>query len=212
MNTDDQRGAIRDAIEALPLKAGADLSFAEMTIGNWLRDARHWPPPRSPMTPRRAADALDALAVAVRDLKLAAAAIVGPAFEAINTAKFRRGLEWPPASSTIWSFMNRQDFADAFDATWPQLVDCAKEAAAALRAAPGDRPGGPRNESLIEFAGLLAFHYHLLTGRPPGRGKGDDNCFGNFVSAVFQAGELGDGAHYADKGVREWELEISRQK
>ncbi len=204
-----QRAAIRAAIGKLRLQPEAQVDFAVGSFEVWLANGPLVAEPRD-VSLKRHAQRLEALAVAVDGLLATSTGIAGTAADALNDVKHRRGLPWPPGARGF-SFMHRYQFAELFEAAWPQLAAAAREAAAELRASsdPGKVPGPSRNDSLIELAGWCAAIYFLLTGKPPGSGRGE-SPFTRFVADIFAIGGNDGSAHYAELGRKEWE--IRRQK
>lgn len=200
--------AVREAIAALPLIEGAQTDFAERMIVSVLPYMPHtgvdWQP-----TAKQSAEALDEFVRALRRLRTTSADVRGHAFEALNAAKHRRALTWPPADAH-WSFLHSAMFNREFDKQWPDLEACAIEAASELRKSPPATPKAS-NSSMETFAHTLACAFNIVTGAAPAKGRGE-NSFSKFVAAIFAAGNLNASAsHYAALGAARWHEE-SRDK
>src|SRR5262245_3941402 len=115
----DRLCAIRKAVKVLPPKPDADVEFAVASIMMFVGHRSDWSP-SSATTPLAAAEQLEAIIEAIRQLCSAADGIGGLACEALNQVKRSRGLTWPP-EDTSWSFMRRGELRQLLDRNYPEI-------------------------------------------------------------------------------------------
>jgi len=195
----DRRASIEKAVKALKLAPEVDGDFAVGNIERAIDLGPRLERRPSAATPLQAAAQLEEFARALKRLLQASDALSNPAVDAINAAKHRRGVSWPPAHTT-WSFMRSRELSSFMEQHYPQLAASAEEAAQALSASPNaGKPTGRRPDKfLANLTATAAAQFEYLTGRRPARGKSEAGPYKEFVAALFDIAEAeGSSAHYA---------------